>query len=194
MNGLLEKYNDFKRIIGYRVCYTLETGEIISFTFKKENFAHLIGLHKLIDIQIIQLWLNKNVRSVKLKDIYRAIERETLTEYDIKNSVHFFKIQNRYSQLSYQNLTTVSYTDVIVSFDKTIINSKLNSNYILYEQNIYGGYNHLGVVFNSIQNDAYIETFFCENNNSYIQNQITKKIIDYRLYDINGNLIINDKF
>lgn len=194
MNGLLEKYNDFKRIIGYRVCYTLETGKIISFTYKKENFAHLIGLHKLIDIQIIQLWLNKNVRSVKLKDIYRAIERETLTETDIKNSVHFFKIQNRYSQLSYQNLTTVSYTDVIVSFDKTIINSKLNSNYILYEQNIYGGYNHLGIVFNSMQNDAYIETFFCENNNSYIQNQITEKIIDYKLFDINGNLIINDKF
>lgn len=194
MNGLLEKYNDFKRIIGYRVCYTLETGKIISFTYKKENFAHLIGLHKLIDIQIIQLWLNKNVPSVKLKDIYRAIERETLTESDIKNSMHFFKIQNRYSQLSYQNLTTVSYTDVIVSFDKTIINSKLNSNYILYEQNIYGGYNHLGIVFNSMQNDAYIETFFCENNNSYIQNQITKKIIDYKLYDINGNLIINDKF
>lgn len=175
MNGLLEKYNDFKRIIGYRVCYTLETGETISFTYKKENFAHLIGLHKLKDIQIIQHWLDKNVPNVTLKKIYRAIEREILTESDITNSVHFYKIQKRYSQLSYQNLTTLSYTDVIVSFDKTIINSKLNSNYILYEQNIYGGYNHLGIGFDSIKNDTYIETFFCENNNSYIQNQITKK-------------------
>ena len=173
MNGLLEKYNDFKRIIGYRVRYTLETGEIISFTYKKENFAHLIGLHKLKDIDILQRWSNGN-KSYPLKRIYKAIEKETLTESVIKNSNHFHIIQNRYSQLSYQNLTTVSYTDVIVSFDKTIINSKLNSIYILYEQNIYGGYNHLGIGFDPIKNDTYIETFFCDNN-SYIQNQITKK-------------------
>jgi hypothetical protein len=192
MNGLLEKYNDFKRIIGYRVRYTLETGEIISFTYKKENFAHLIGLHKLKDIDILQRWSNGN-KSYPLKRIYKAIEKETLTESVIKNSNHFHIIQNRYSQLSYQNLTTVSYTDVIVSFDKTIINSKLNSIYILYEQNIYGGYNHLGIGFDPIKNDTYIETFFCDNN-SYIQNQITKKIIDYQLFDGNGNLIINDKF
>lgn len=56
MNDLLTKYNDYIRLKNCRVEYLLTNGMIIDFTYKEENFVHLLGLHKLEDIQLIQLF------------------------------------------------------------------------------------------------------------------------------------------
>lgn len=60
MNNLQEKYNDFIRLKNCRVEYLLSNGMIIHFTYKEENFIHLLGLHKLTDIQLIQMFNDKS--------------------------------------------------------------------------------------------------------------------------------------
>ena len=60
MNGMLQKYNEYIRLKNYRAEYRLSNGEILDFTYKEESFIHLIGLHKLIDIQMIQLLNDKS--------------------------------------------------------------------------------------------------------------------------------------
>lgn len=80
MNDLLQKYNDYMRLENCKVEYLLENEESISVTYREENFAHLIGLHKLKDLQLIQFWLDKNNRTVKLNTLLRRIKKETFTD------------------------------------------------------------------------------------------------------------------
>lgn len=44
MDELLVKYNDYMRLVDHKVQYILENEQKIEFTYKEENFAHLIGL------------------------------------------------------------------------------------------------------------------------------------------------------
>lgn len=69
MNGLKKKYLDYMRLANCKAEYELDDGTKIEVTYKKEKFAHLLGLHKLKDIQ------------------------------------------ERYENFSYENLTTLNYTD-----------------------------------------------------------------------------------
>ena len=60
MDGLLQKYNDYKRLKNCRAEYVLSNEMMIDFTYKEDNFIHLLGLHKLKDIQIIQMFISNN--------------------------------------------------------------------------------------------------------------------------------------
>ena len=64
MDLLLQKYNDYMRLKNCRVEYLLSNGMIIDYKYKEENFIHLIGLHKLNDIQLIQLFNDKSNKKV----------------------------------------------------------------------------------------------------------------------------------
>lgn len=116
MNLLLEKYNDYMRLEDCHVEYKLYGGIIVGFSFNEENFPHLIGLHKLTDIQLIQFWLDRNNKTIKLHDVIRKIKNETFTDNMVKRSVFFPKIQQRYNSFSYTNLTTLNYTDGVYSY------------------------------------------------------------------------------
>lgn len=52
-NLLLDKYNEYQSIVGYKFEYEFDDGKLISYKLKKKNFIHLIGLHKLTDIPLI---------------------------------------------------------------------------------------------------------------------------------------------
>ena len=65
MNDLLKKYTDYMRLENCRAEYLLANGQILAAIYKEENFAHLLGLHKLIDIQVIQFWQDKSNKKVK---------------------------------------------------------------------------------------------------------------------------------
>ena len=78
MNDLLQKYNDYMRLKDCRAEYTLSNGFSIVFTYKEENFIHLLGLHKLIDIQLIQLFNDKTNKKVQTKYIISRIKKPNL--------------------------------------------------------------------------------------------------------------------
>lgn len=182
------------RLENCRAEYLLENGESISVTYKEENFAHLIGLHKLKDIQLIQFWLDKNNKTVKLSTVIKRIQNETLTDLMVKSSTFYSQIQERYEKFSYDNLTTLNYTDAIINFNPTIINSKIKSDYILFEEKRNKEYNHLCIAKDKTRGIRYIETFFHESTDKYLSGQTIVKIEKFRLLDQNNQVIVEDSF
>ncbi len=193
MNQLLEKYNDYLRLIDCRATYNLVDGTYIEFMYKKDNFAHLIGLHKLIDLQPIQFWLDRTNYSVKLKTILKRIENEKLTDQMVRNSSHFSKIETRYNNFSYDNLTTLNYTDAIIDFDSSRMNSKLQSDYILFESRD-EGYNYMGIALDQNKGYRYVESFFHNATDQYASGQTIVKIDSFQLIDASGHIIVEDRF
>ena len=60
LNQLLDKFNEYKSIVNYRMEYIFEDNTVIGFKLKQTDFPHLLGLHKLIDIPVIRQFNNKN--------------------------------------------------------------------------------------------------------------------------------------
>ena len=159
MNELLQKFNDYSRLNNCRVNYILSNDTVVEFKYKKQNFIHLIGLHKLTDIQLIQFYNDKNVKNIQSQYVISRIKQNKFTDSMIKNSVFFKDIENRYNNFCYENLTTLIYTDAVISFNPKLINSKLNSQYILFEEKGNKEYNHLGIALDRTNNNMYAETF-----------------------------------
>ncbi|MBR5596601.1 MAG: hypothetical protein IKW30_04245 [Lachnospiraceae bacterium] len=145
VDKLLEKYNDYICLKNCKAEYKLSNGIIIDFIYKEENFIHLLGLHKLTDIQMIQFFNDKNNKKVKTKYIISRIKKGKFTDAMVKSSVFYSSIKPRYESFSYENLTTLTYTDAIINFNPKIINSKIKSNYLLFEQKPNKEIHHLGI-------------------------------------------------
>lgn len=65
------------------------------------DFPHLIGLHKLIDIPIIRQFNDVNNRTVSAKYLLSKIRKQSfLTETDVKNSIYYPSISDRYQNFS----------------------------------------------------------------------------------------------
>ena len=175
MGELLDKYNDYMRLENCIAEYVLENGICIQFSYKEENFPHLIGLHKL-------------------KDVIRKIKNGSFTDTMLKGSHFYPVIEERFKSFSYDNLTTLNYTDAIIDFDRTLINAKIKSDYVLFEERPSKEYNHMGIAYDSKGNYRYVETFFHEPSTKYIAGQTIVKVKKFVLYDANGNIIVEDIF
>lgn len=101
MNDLLDKLNEYKSIVNYHLFYILENGQRLVFKWKQTDFPHLIGLHKLIDIPIIRQFNDVNNRTVSAKYLLSKIRKQSfLTETDVKNSIYYPSISDRYQNFS----------------------------------------------------------------------------------------------
>ncbi len=194
MDELKKKYLDYMRLENCRVEYELDNGSQIEVAYTEKNFAHLLGLHKLKDIQLIQFWLDKTNKVIKLKNVLNRIKNESLTEDMLKASVFYPDIRERYENFSYENLTTLNYTDAVINFNPTIINSKIKSDYILFEEKKKHEYNHMGIALDKNTGNRYVETFFHESTDKYIARQEIVKVKKFSLYDSEGNIIVTDSF
>lgn len=115
-----------------------------------------------------------------------------LTDSVVRGSSRFSEIADRYQLFSKENILSLSFTDIVIDFDRTVISSKRKSDFILFENNKTGGYNHLGLVKNgSIYN---IETFFCQPDDYYIKNQMTVKIVHMKIIDPSGNIYLEEDY
>lgn len=193
MDALKKKYLDYMRLENCRVEYELEDGSKIEVAYNEKNFAHLIGLHKLKDVQLIQFWLDRTNKTVKLDTVLNHIKKESFTEDMLQASVFYSDIQERYENFSYETLTSLNYTDAVINFNPKIIKSKIKSDYILFEENM-KGYNHMGIAFDENTGSRYVETFFHELTDKYISGQIIVKVKKFSLYDKDGNILITDSF
>ena len=116
----------------------------------------------------------------------------SLTENIIKNSVYFPRIEQRYRNFSKENLLTLTYTDAIVDFNASLIDSKLRGDYILFENQKTQGYNYLSIAMDAKQN-RYVESFFYNPTDIYIRNQQIVKVAKVEIYDKNGELYLEDR-
>lgn len=194
MNELLQKYNDYMRLKDCRAEYEFSDGSKIEVRYREENFAHLLGLHKLKDIQLIQFWLDKTNKAVKLQTVLKRIKNENFNDEMVKNSFFYPLIKSRYENFSYDNLTTLNYTDVVVNFNPAHINSKIKSDYILFEEKPRHEYNHMGIAMDNKTGVRYVETFFHQPTDMYITGQKVVKVKKFTLYDPKGNIIVIDSF
>lgn len=194
MDDLLQKYKDYIRLKNCRAEYFLANGMTINFTYKEENFIHLLGLHKLTDIQLIQLFNNKSNKTVQTKYIISRIKKGKFTDAMVKASVFYSDIEPRYNSFSYDNLTTLTYTDAVINFNPTLIKSKIKSDYLLFEERPYNEYNHLGIAIDTKTQNRYIETFFHQTTDMYIQGQTIVKVKSFTLYTPENQIIVTDSF
>ena len=194
MEKLLEKLNDYQRLIGCKLVYTLQNGQIIEVCFKEDNFLHLLGIHKLLDIDIVYQWLDKSNHKVRNRDVIRMIRSGRFNEPIIKNSRFFKEMKDRYDSFSYESLSTLAYTDAIINFNPSLANSKLLSDYILFEQDKNNEYNHMAIAIDQKTNNRYLESFFHEPNNKYIVGQTIVKVIKYQFIDCKGIVLFEDIF
>lgn len=194
MDDLLQKYNDYIRLKNCRAEYLLSNGTTIEFTYKEENFVHLLGLHKLVDIQLIQLFNDKNNKKVRAKYIISRIKKLIFTDAMVKASVFYTDIAERYENFSYENLTTLTYTDAVINFNPSLIKSKIKSDYLLFEEKANKEYNHLGIALDTLTGNRYIETFFHQPTDMYITGQTVVKIKSFTLYSPDNKIIVTDSF
>ena len=194
MNDLLIKYNEYSRLIGYEITYRLSNGDDICFQYRIENFLHLLGLHKLDDIKIIQLWLDKSNRAVKMKDVLRRIKKEKLCHSHIISSIKFPIIRDWYEEFTYSNLVSLMYTDAVINFNPTKIHSSLKSDYILFKELNSNSYNCLGIAYDYNRQFRYVETFFNDKYGNYIKNQTVVQIISMTVKDKDGKVIYYKTF
>lgn len=191
MKQLLDKFNEYKSIANYRMEYIVEDDTSIRFKLKQTDFPHLLGLHKLIDIPVIRKFNDKNNLVIGAKYINSKIKKqELLTENIIKRSVYFPSIEFRFNSFSKENILTMSYTDVIVDFNASLIGSNLKAQYILFEKKKQG-YNHLCVA-KDVNGKMYAESFFYNSTDLYLRNQKKIKVKRIRIYDNFGVLYMED--
>lgn len=194
MNDLLNKYNEYLRLVGCKIEYELEDKTIIIVPYREDGFLHLLGIHKLTDIQLIQFWCDKNNRTVKREDVIKKIKSEDFTDSDVRNSIKYFQIKDRYEHFSYDNLTTVNYTDAIINFNADLNGSSLKSDYILFEERPKSEFNHMAIALDRKNNSRYIESFFHEPSTNYQKGQMVKKIIKFTITKPDGSILISDTF
>ena len=191
---LLLKYKDYILLKNCRAEYKLSNGMAIDFVYREENFIHLIGLHKLKDVQLIQLLNDKSNKKVHAKYIISRIKKGMFTDAMVRASIFYSDIEARYDSFSYDNLTTLTYTDAVINFNPRLINSKIKSIYLLFEEKINNEYNHLGIAEDSNTNIRYIETFFHQTNDMYIKGQSITKVESFNLYTPDNQIIVSDSF
>lgn len=143
--------------------FTLERNIRFKLFFRDSNFAHLLGLEKLKDIE--QLQTQSKAR------IYEDILSGDLSHRRICNSSKFNHIENRI--LHFQEITDmldVEKCKIIIDFDPTLVpgTDLKNTEYILY-RHIKNGYAHF--TLGNKGNGIYPETFFYENSKRYINGQ-----------------------
>ena len=194
MDILLEKYNDYMRLKNCRVEYTFSNQTQLTVHYREENFPHLLGLHKLKDLQLIQFWQDKNNKTVNLKGLLRHIKNSSFTDSSVKSSIFYPLLKDRYESFSYENLTSLIYTDAIIHFNPELIHSKLKSDYILFEKTSNSEFNHLAIAQDARTGSRYFETFFHESTIKYISGQVIVQIRKFTLYDPAGHIIVEDSF
>lgn len=194
LNALLEKYNEYMRLKDCSISYNLADESEISAIYREDAFLHLLGIHKLQDIGLIQLWTDKKVASVKRKDVIKKILLEELTDADVRKSAFFNSISDRYEYFNYDNLTTLNYTDAVIDFDSSIIKSDLKAKYILFEERPVGEFNHMAIATDSLNRYSYIESFFHEKSRGYIEKQKIVPVNKFSIYKPDGTEIVSDTF
>ena len=119
-------YRDY--ICPYRYTYILETGEIIEIKFEKNNFPHLLGLHKFKKVAAID----------KAEEILAGIFEETITTKILKETDNtVFNVTA--DRLTYfPTLQTILDTSkTLIKFDPTkCIPTKVEADFFIYSEEI----------------------------------------------------------
>ena len=128
--------------------------------FHKEHFCHLMGLHKLRDIQ--KIWGNK-------EKVYDNIIANELTYQDISKSEFFLEIADRFDYFILLEQMLDS-EDVLVKHNEFASKSNIKADYIIYKT-IDNAIVHYFVSYQSDNGKYYGTTFFTRQDRLYLHNR-----------------------
>lgn len=164
----------FSELLNRDYLLTLENGVVLRIFFEKKHFKHLLGLHKLKDLDAFH-----PKRGLSAKKVYAMVLEGKLTMHKIKKSAFYPLIQDRIQEFLF--IKNVFQKKIVVDFDPTRLEScKLEAEYILYTQHK-DGYIHL-----TIGNDfghQYPESFFFERTNYYLSGQTLLEVVKLEIID-----------
>lgn len=140
---------------------TFKDGTQITFFFAPENFYHIMGLHKLTDLHLLQKRPNNTART-----IYKRIKGREITYEYLQKSSFLWKIQTRIDAFPTEIHSLFSpRSKFVVSFDPRLISeTDISGDYVLYKS-YNDGYLHLFIV------NHYPETFIYEDSKKYLSAQ-----------------------
>lgn len=174
-NLLFEASEAYEEILYNDYIYELEDGSVIKVYFTKDDFHHLIGLHKLKDIAEV----NKNKKSTA--NIYKDIRNKKITHKTIENSVF---LEDMYKRMTnFQDIKEVVYSKAIIRFDKKKVpSSLLKGDTLLYKEQLVEN-NILSLISKKRKNETICtpETFFVQENDYYFKDQIELKVVGFEV-------------
>ena len=164
MDLLQEVATGYAELFDKDYIYTLQNELEVKVYFAPKHFHHLIGFHKLRDIDV----LNKAQNSVTY--IFKNIIKGRIKYDDIKKSESFKEIEHRLMHFR-QIKSIIEFEKVIIDFDPSKINTRLNADYILFKKSNDNKYLNL-----FLKRDA-------TNRALHIPNTFIPQKTDYYTYD-----------
>lgn len=186
MNDIVACAKYYSTLLGKNYKYLLEDGLIVEFYFTPKNFYHIIGLHKLDDITVLN---NASLLQdiIDNKEIVRLIESSCKLPL-IRPRIEYFN--------EIKNIFDINQCEFIIDFDKNLVKGETElkyTKYLLYKRlNVkYGkddimilGANAILTLGENSNKKIYPETFFYEPSNKYNSGQ---KLLEVK------NIFISEK-
>lgn len=161
ISGAIKTYEG---LMNKKYIYELLNGDSLEVIFKKENFPHVIGLHKLVDINEFNRLNNKTIKGNK---VFKMVKNKDIEEEKIVNSPNYEKIELRVDK--FHKINELVFNRVIYNFDRTKVRTTIKADLVLYTVED-GMYIHLFLVKNKF--GKYVPmTFIVETNDKYIKGQ-----------------------
>lgn len=178
---------DYENLLHKKFIIGLEDSQILEFEFKNVNFMHLIGLHKLDDLSVIQKFLDKNNKVYDAKKLFGDIRDGIITDDELLKSNKIDEIQeSRLNYFSSETILRLVHSEEVIHFNPLKVqfengkNTKLEKiDYIFFETIEISNENYLQfcIGFDIKDNKNYPSTFFGEKSNLYIYNQERKNVV-----------------
>lgn len=176
MDKISEAIIIYESLINKKYIYDLSNGNSLEVNFKKENFPHLIGFHKLIDI----IEFNKlNNKTIKGNKVFNMVKNKDIKSEKIMNSPNYEKIILRVD--NFHAINELIFNKVIYDFDKTKVRTYINADLVLYAKKDLM-YVHLFLIKNKFGKYVPV-TFIVDQSDKYIKDQKSFSISKLRVQE-----------
>lgn len=199
LNIIKKIIEDYEKLIKTNIKIPLNNGDVIKFTFNRQDLPHLLGLQHLVDNPILFEYSEKRLSATELYDRMCSNGDDAIDTNEFENSVYFDELFNsRIRYFSSDLILDIISSRQIVKFDYSKVkkfSTKMNKiEYMFWKQykddkNNYG-YFGIGFMASGKKSDKnYPNTFFFRLNDDYIENQ--EQVLPYSLMkkDKNGDML-----
>lgn len=175
--NLQELAKEYEKLLNKKFCYIFQEKKIIEFQFKRENFYHLLGFHKLGDVSVVKM-IERN--QMKKEDFYLyvlngAITLDT-TDTNLVTDTNIVSISetemqsvlgeikaNRFAHFSEQNVLDLLSSDPVIDFEKSECDTLIDADKIFFKFNQKKRRNlDLFIGYNKKKCEHFVSTFFLE--------------------------------
>ena len=154
--------------------FRLENGEAFTLSFADEHLFHLLGLHKLLDLEGFSGQKRKT-------QVIRRLMTGRLSHEHIAGSDFYPSIQSRIAYFPLVGeLLHLETCNLIIDFDRTKVRpySNIDAKYILFRE-VDGGIIHLTLAMDN-QGELRPQTFLFERGRRYIDRQKKYRILEIK--------------